>query len=581
MIPLLERQVGWKVNILGVCHDVFICSACVLIDGEIVAAIPEERLDRSKRSRVFPTRAIQECLRIAGLDLEDIDEIAIAWNPAREAETTPAGFLDARRWRSEHLTQVPSRLLAMSGREASSAPSFEELWEGGPRITFVDHYLTHAANGAFLSPFETSAVLVVDGRGEIQTGMMARASGAKIEVIGENRFPHSLGLLYGAVTQYLGFKPDSDEWKVMALASYADAENQCLAPMRKMVRVGDGEMFSIALEYFEFFNYWDKRMFSDQFVRTFGEPRAPSDPITERHEQIAAALQQVFEESMTALLIELHERTGLENVVVNGGSFMNSVFNGKIEALTPFKRAHIGDSPDDSGTSIGAALYVHALRTGRRPMEDVPQHNYWGTGYTDDECLEAATAFKLPHTVVGDPSKAAAQDLVDGKLIGWFQGRGEFGQRALGNRSILVDPRRPDAKDLVNSAVKFREPFRPFAPAILAERVAEYFDCPPGMEVPYMERVYPFKPDKGAEVPAVVHVDGSGRLGTVGEHASARFRALIEHFSQLTGVPIVLNTSFNLNGEPIVNSPVDAIRTFYSTGLDVLYLGSVRVSKEA
>lgn len=567
-------------NILGVCHDVFVCSACVLVDGEIVAAIPEERLDRNKRSRVFPTLAIQECLRIAGLDLEDIDEIAIAWNPAREAETTPAGFLDARRWRSEHFTQVPSRLLAISGREASSAPSLEELWEGGPRITFVDHYLTHAADGAFLSPFETSAVLVVDGRGEIQTGMMARASGAKIEVIAENRFPHSLGLLYGAVTQYLGFKPDSDEWKVMALASYADAENQYLAPMRELVRVGDGEMFSIALEYFEFFNYWDKRMFSDRFVRTFGEPRAPSDPIAERHEQIAAALQQVFEDSMTALLMELHERTGLENVVVSGGSFMNSVFNGKIEALTPFKRAHIGNSPDDSGTSIGAALYVHGLRTGRRPMEDVPQHNYWGTGYTDDECIEAATAFKLPHTVVGDPSKAAAQDLVDGKLIGWFQGRSEFGQRALGNRSILVDPRRPDAKDLVNSAVKFREPFRPFAPAILAERVTDYFECPPGMEVPYMERVYPFIPEKGAEVPAVVHVDGSGRLGTVGEHASARFRALINHFSQLTGVPIVLNTSFNLNGEPIVNSPVDAIRTFYSTGLDVLYLGSVRVSKE-
>ena len=208
-------------NILGICHDVLICSACVVVDGQIVAAIPEERLDRVKQSRVFPTLAIQECLRIADLEMDDIDEIAVAWNPAKEAETTPAGYLDGRRWRSEHLVQVPSRLLAMSGHQASSAPSMSDLWTGGPRITYIDHYLTHAANGVFNSPFETAAVLVVDGRGETHTGMMARADGHKIEVLAENFFPHSLGLLYGAVTQFLGFKPDGDEWKVMALASYA------------------------------------------------------------------------------------------------------------------------------------------------------------------------------------------------------------------------------------------------------------------------------------------------------------------------------------------------------------------------
>jgi len=569
----------WLVNILGICHDVFICSACVLVDGEIVAAITEERLDRNKRSRVFPTLAIKECLRIAGLSIDDLDEIAIGWNPAREAETTPAGFLEGRRWRSEHLTQVPSRLLSLSGRQASSAPSFEGLWDGGPRITYVDHYLTHVANGMFLSPFESAAVLVVDGRGERHTGMMARASGAKIEVLAENFFPHSLGLLYGAVTQFLGFRPDSDEWKVMALASYADADNRYLPAMRDLVRIGGEGMFSLELGQFEFFNFWDRRMFSDRFVTTFGPPRASNEPITQRHEEIAAALQRVFEDTMTTLLIELHELTGLDHVVVNGGAFMNSVFNGKIADNTPFQESHIGSAPDDSGTSIGAALYVHALRTGRRPMDDVPKHNYWGTEYTDEECATAAVAFKLPHTVVDDPAASAAQDLVDGKLIGWFQGRAEFGQRALGNRSILVDPRRTDAKDLVNAAVKFREPFRPFAPAILADRVTDYFDCPPGTEVPYMERVYMFKPERRDEVPAVVHVDGSGRLGTVGEHSSPRFRALIEHFDTLTGVPIVLNTSFNLNGEPIVDSPVDAIRTFYSTGLDVLYLGSARIAK--
>ena len=383
-------------RILGICHDVLICSACVLVDGEVVAAIPEERLDRVKQSRVFPTRAIQECLRIAGLELSDIDEIAVAWNPAREAETTPSGYLDARRWRSEHLVQVPTRLLALSGNAASSAPSIDELWSGGPRITFVDHYLTHAANGVFGSPFETAALLVVDGRGETHTGMMARADGQKIEVIAENFFPHSLGLLYGAVTQFLGFKPDGDEWKVMALASYADAENEYLARMRDLVSVGGSGMFSIDLGKFEFFNFWDRRMFSDRFVDTFGEPRAPSDPIDARHYEIAAALQRVFEEVMSALLTDLHARTGLDDVVVSGGSFMNSVFNGKIEDQTPFSRAYIGGSPDDSGTSIGAALYVHALRTERRPSESPPRHNFFGREYSDEECWATATAFRLP-----------------------------------------------------------------------------------------------------------------------------------------------------------------------------------------
>ncbi len=565
-------------KVLGICHDVLICSACVLVDGEVVAAIAEERLDRVKRSRVFPTRAIQECLDMAGLELDDIDEVAIGWNPAREAETMPGGFL-SRRWRSEHFTQVPSRLLTLSGRKASSTPSMSELWAGGPKITYVDHYLTHAANGLFHSPFESAAILVVDGRGESHTGMMARASGAKIEVLRENFFPHSLGLLYGAVTQYLGFKPDGDEWKVIALASYADADNEYLPLMRDLVWVSDAGMFSLDLAKFEFFNFWDRRMYSDRFVDTFGEPRQKDGPLTDRHYQIAAALQHVFEEVMSQLLTELYDMTGLDDVIVNGGSFMNSVYNGKIEAMTPFKRVYIGGSPDDSGTSIGAALYVHALRTGRRPTEEPPGHNYFGREFSDEECHRIATSYKLPAERVDDPAAAAARDLVDGKLIGWFQGRSEFGQRALGNRSILVDPRRDDAKDLVNSAVKFREAFRPFAPAILTERVADYFDCPPGTEVPYMERVFMFLEDKKDDVPAVVHVDGSGRLGTVGEASSPRFRSLIQHFEAETGVPIVLNTSFNLNGEPMVDSPLDAIRTFYSSGLDILYLGDVRITK--
>lgn len=258
---------------------------------------------------------------------------------------------------------------------------------------------------------------------------------------------------------------------------------------------------------------------------------------------------------------------------------MNSVFNGKISQLTPFREHFIGSCPDDSGTSIGAALYLHSKRTGTRTFAD-SDDNYWGIEFSDEECWEAVSRYKLPNVEqCDDPSQRAAEDLARGRLIGWFQGREEFGQRALGNRSILADPRLPGTKDTVNAAVKYREGYRPFAPAILQERVSEYFECGAETRVPFMEQVLLFREEKRAEVPAAVHIDGSGRLQTVEADSSSRFCLLIEFSEKMTGVPIVLNTSFNLNGEPIVSSPEDAIHTFYSCGLDVLYLGNVRISK--
>ncbi len=566
-------------RILGLCHDVLICSACLVEDGRVVAAIAEERLDRVKRSRVFPVLAAERCLELAGTTLDAVDEIAVAWNPALEMETTPSGWLGARRWRSEHAYQVPSRLLRLAGRPGGATMQHTDLWDDAPPVTYVDHYLAHAANAIFLSPFDEAAVVAMDGRGEKRTGILGRARGAEIEVIEETLFPHSLGLFYGALTQFLGFQPDGDEWKVMALASFADAENAYLDRVRSLVRVDDRGRVHLALDHFQHYNFWDPRLYSDLLVELLGPPRAPSAALEPRHEQIAAALQRTFEEVMARVLTVLHERTGLRRVAVSGGCFMNSVFNGKITELTPFEEVFVGSCPDDSGTSIGAALWVHAERTGERPASGI-RHNSWGVGYSDAECLDVAERYKLPNArVVPDPAAAAAADLVAGRLVGWFQGRQEFGQRALGNRSILADPRQPGAKDQINAAVKFRESFRPFAPAILAERVSDYFECEPGLAVPFMERVLPFREEKKAEVPAVVHADGSGRLQTVDEHASARYRDLILAFEARTGVPLVLNTSFNLNGEPVVTSPEDAIRTFFSCGLDVLYLGTVRISK--
>jgi carbamoyltransferase len=349
--------------------------------------------------------------------------------------------------------------------------------------------------------------------------------------------------------------------------------------MRRLIHVDERGRFTVALEYFAYYNFADPCWYSDLLVQAFGPPRSRHEPITPRHQRIAGAMQLVFEETVTAIAARLHDRTGLDRLVVSGGCFMNSLFNGKITRVTPFHECFIGSCPDDSGTSIGAALWLHALRTGRRP-EAGGGHNYWGTGFTDEECLKAVRRYKLSGAqVLEDPALQAARDLVDGRLVGWFQGRAEFGQRALGNRSILADPRRAEAKDIVNAAVKYRESFRPFAPAILAERIGEYFECDPGTEVRYMEKVLSFRPEKRNDVPAVVHADGTGRVQTVHEGDNPRYRRVIEEFERLTGVPIILNTSFNLNGEPMVDSPEDAIRTFFVCGLDVLYLGNVRISK--
>jgi carbamoyltransferase len=567
-------------RVLGICHDVLICSAALVEDGEVRSAIAEERLDRRKQSRTFPSLAIDRCLAETGVTIDELDEIAIAWNPSIDLETIPPGWLDARRHRGEHLLQVPSRLMRQSGAYASHELTMTGAFDGAPPITFVDHYAAHVGNSYFMSPFEEAALAVLDGRAEKHTSLIGRARGTELEVLQEVRYPHSIGLFYGAVTQFLGFKPDSDEWKVMALASNGDPDNEFVEPLSDLVRVAPDGTFELALEYFEFYNQFDRRMYSDKFVGTFGKPRQRADDITPEHEQLAAATQQVFEAAMTKILRALHEQTGLERVALSGGCFMNSVFNGKVHDVTPFTESYLSSCPDDSGTSVGAAMYLEAVREGRKAAAPTV-HNYWGPAYNDEECLAVARRYRLPNVeVLDDPAARAAADLDGGRIVGWFQGAMEFGQRALGHRSILLDPRRADGKDVVNAAVKFREAFRPFAPAILVERVTDWFDCPPGTQVPYMERVYPFRAERRDEVPAVVHVDGTGRLETVADDGHApRYRKLIEVFERRTGVPIVLNTSFNLNGEPIVCSPDDAIRTFYTCGLDVLYLGNVRIAK--
>jgi carbamoyltransferase len=565
---------------LGLAHDLVISSAAVVRDGKVVAAVAEERLNRQKQFKGFPVQAIRECLRMAGASFGEVDAVAFGWNPARHMEFPNARQSGNARFHPEYLYALPNMLLGHFGEQ--SEPRAEQVFGGlNTKIIYYDHQLAHAASAFYLSDFDRAAFFCADGRGERATAMWGNASRlGGIEPGAEVRLPHSLGLFYGAVTQFLGYMPDSDEWKVMAMASYGRPGNEFYAPMRDLVTV-DSETGRFYIDQrclsFAMPETYGGRFYTPEFVERFGPPRGGADPIDSRHQDIAWAMQRVFEESMTEVLCAVQRQTGEEQLVAAGGCMMNSVYNGKITSLTPFRQLFIPSCPDDSGIAVGSALLAYH-QLAEEPRYPAHTHNYWGPSY-DEQIPDALRNYKIGYEVLDDPSRTAAELLVDGKIVGWYQGAMEFGQRALGNRSILADPRRTDAKDLVNAAVKYRESFRPFAPAILAERTDEYFLAEPGAKVPFMERVYLFREEVRDRVPAVVHADGTGRLQTVQHEHNPRFYKLIQEFDRLTGIPIVLNTSFNLNGEPIVCTPTDAIRTFYSCGLDALVLDNYLIHK--
>ena len=568
-------------RVLGVAPDVWISSAALIEDGQVVAAAPEERFNRQKMSRAFPAGAIDYCLAQAGRSLEDIDRIAVPWNPGVHLSSASSRFTSALRWRGEYMASVPSALLNHFGSpKVGGVEEVLRLLDGTVNIEFVNHHMAHAANAFLLSPFESAAILTVDGRGEEETSTLNVGRDGQIEKLQAVRMPHSLGLIYGVFTEYLGFKPHSDEWKVMALASYGCDESAYYSRVRGLVNLLDEGGFEADLSYFTYYLF-DRQpaMFTSKLEQLLGPRRAAGDPIEERHHDIAAALQRVFEESTTHMLRHLHRVTGESNLVLSGGSAMNSVFNGKVLDITPYDELFVSSCPDDSGVSVGAALYV--CNNSRKGNSRYPQrHNYWGPGYSREEISETLSKYMIPAERHEDIARVAARLTSQGKIVGWFQGRMEFGQRALGNRSILADPRDLKTKGRVNAAVKYRESFRPFAPSVIEERASDWFLLPEGTTVPFMEKVCSVRPDKRELVPAVVHVDGSCRIQTVSKAINPRFHEYIRAFEELTGVPVVLNTSFNLNGEPIVCTPTDAIRTFFSCGLEYLVLGDFLIAKD-
>lgn len=566
-------------KILGLTSFIHSSSAAMLADGEVVAAADEERFSRVKFTGQFPRHAVKFCLDQGGMSLGDVDWLAFYWNPRR-------AILQRTCMMAGYLPHSLAFLKKKAAGEAAIRGDFQSWWNmvNVSRVTrrafpggesrfhrrFVDHHLAHAASAYYVSPWEEALILSLDGTGEWTTTLMAKGTGRNIRKIREIAYPHSLGVLYGAITQFLGYQIYQDEWKVMGLAAYGSPRQA--EKVRRLIHCRNGR-FRLNLEYFNF-QYADKGLwFGPRFVELFGPPRGADEPVdSERFADLAASFQLVTEETGLFLVRHLLQAGGgCQKLCIAGGVGLNAVLNGKILAETDVAEIFVQPAAGDSGAALGAALYLHhEVLNGRRspPMRNA----YLGPEYDEPRILAALQSRGLSAVKHQDIESRAAALLTEGKILGWFQGRMEYGPRALGNRSILADPRRRQMKEILNAKVKFREGFRPFAPAILAERVGEYFEQR-GL-FPFMTVVLPIKPGKRALIPAVVHHDGTGRLQAVEKEVNPRFYGLIREFDRLTGVPVVLNTSFNLQGEPIVCTPEDAVATFLRSGLDALILGN-------
>lgn len=576
---------AYNMKLLGLHVNGAQSSAALLANGSVLAAAAEERFTRIKQSRSFPRKAIAFCLQQGGVrDLSCLDGIAISWNPSENMRhINNSGFTEWRRYDPEWLYIVPNNLLNLCPSLDLSGEMLKmELGLGNNfPIYFVEHHWAHLAHAVYQSPFEKGMAAAVDEYSEFHSVTLATFDRNEISVVRRLDYPHSLGVFYAAITEFLGFVPNSEEWKVMGAAAYGKPD-RFIPALRTIFRWDhvEGEWLLDA-SFIEHSNMKRSGYCNDRMARLIGiGKRFPQDQLAQEHFDLAAAAQVVFEERLFCLLSHYSNLAPDSNLAATGGCFMNSLANGKITSATPFRNLFVPYAAADNGAAMGAALYVwHQVLGNHREITDTPPSPYLGPGYTSAQIEEALGKYKLKSRRSENITKETAELIAEGKLVGWFQGRMEFGERALGARSILADPRRSQMKDLLNSAVKYREAFRPFAPAVLAEKASEWFDLPDGAGVPYMEKVFPIRQEKRSKVPAVVHADGTGRLQTVIKALNPLFYQLIECFNDKTGVPIIINTSFNVQGEPIVCTPADALRTFYTSGLDVLVIGDKIISK--
>ncbi|MCB0402000.1 MAG: carbamoyltransferase [Flavobacteriales bacterium] len=560
-------------------------SACILRNGEVIAASEEERFRRIKHWAGFPSEAIKFCLQEAGIDITQVDHVTISRDPSANLHKKILHSV-------KNLVSVKALKdrLANSRKVVSVKGELSQIFnipedQIQAEIHNIEHHRSHMASAFFASPFDEAAILSIDGFGDFTSTMIGTGKGNKIEVIDQVIYPHSAGIFYTSLTQYLGFPHYGDEYKVMGLAPYG--EPKFVNELKQVIRFKDNGLFELDTKYFKHAREgvsmsWEngdphiEPIFSEELELLLGPARQKGEELTQKHKDIATSVQKVTEELIFHILNHLQKRTGLENVCIAGGVAQNSVANGKILEKTTFKHVYIPSAGHDAGTALGSALwlYNHILGKDRLP----PIYNaYTGSKSSNEEIESYLKSQHIDYKRYNDEEliETVANALVDGAVIGWFQGRAEFGPRALGHRSIIVDPRRTDAKDLLNAKIKRRESFRPFAPSILEEYVPEYFEKTD--KVPFMEKVYPIKKEKHGEIPAVTHVDGTGRLQTV--EKGDRYYDLIERFRQKTGTPILLNTSFNEN-EPIVNTPKEALDCYLRTQMDLLVLENCIISRK-
>jgi len=552
-----------------------------------VAAAEEERFRRIKHWAGFPSSAIKYCLDTAGLSLEDITHLAVNSNPSSNL-LRKLGFAVARRPDFKLILERVRNAKQRASVEDELALTFPDSHFQG-EVRRVEHHLSHLSSAFHVSPFDEAAVVSVDGFGDFSSAAWGVGRGVDIEIEGKVYFPHSLGAFYQAMTQFIGFPHYGDEYKVMGLAPYG--EPKYMDEMRQIVLLQDDGSYRLNLDYFVYHKErveyeWVNsspsvgRLFSPKLENLLGPVRGQDEELTQRHKDIGRSVQAMYEEAFFHLLHKLHDRHQVDALCLAGGCAMNSVANGKVKRHTPFKNVYIQSAAGDAGGAIGAAFVVHHQESdiGRSFVMD---HAYWGPEYSNNELkgeLEKLnTSLEEEGCVVEliddeeELCRRTAEAISEGRVIGWFQGRMEWGPRALGNRSIVGDPRRADMKDILNQKIKRRESFRPFAPSILRESVAEWFE--EDDDVPFMMKVFQIKEAQRFRIPAVTHADGSGRLQTVYANTNPRYYRLIKAFENITGIPIVLNTSFNEN-EPVVCKPSEAIDCFLRTKMDILVLGS-------
>jgi carbamoyltransferase len=561
------------VNILGIggySHD---SAAALVVDGELVAAVAEERLTRVKHQGGVPRRAVDFCLEKAGLSLDAVDHIGCYMRP---------GLRLGRRlpYRIGRMLRSPVWSAGFMGYELYHNIMYihgmRSLQGADAKLHFMEHHPAHAASAFFVSPFDKAALLTIDYIGEFTATWAGAGDGARITCLRQTRYPNSLGVFYSAITDYLGFLRASDEYKVMGLASYGAPEYY--DDFREIIRVHDDGWYDIDLSWAAWHYLPGSRQgyFSPKFIERFGPPRRKGEAIEERHRNIAASAQKILEEAVLSMARQLRRDTGMDHLCMAGGVALNCSMNGRLRRETEYRDIYIQPAAGDDGIAIGAAFQLYHNLAGK-PRGYEMKHAYYGPSYSNEEIRAFLEMAKIPYETPDYLEGRVADLLAEGKITGWFQGAMEFGPRALGSRSILADPTRPDMKDKLNHYVKHREDFRPFAPSVLEERAGDYFTgC---KSSPFMLFVYPVNKEKQAEVPAITHIDGTARVQTVSRATNPRYYRLIHAFEKRSGVPMVLNTSFNVMGEPIVNTPADAVRCFYSTGMDALVLGDYLIMK--